>query len=82
MSTPNKKVIYAKVPVGLPVAGQDLVLHEQKLEVLCELCTVLNDNSPGCTAGLTFQLTSCGERQPKAIDKASRRVEVFFPDRP
>jgi Putative peptidoglycan binding domain/OmpA family len=50
--------------------------------VLFELCKVLNDKSPGCTAGLTFQLTSCGERQPKATDKASRRVEVFFPDRP
>ena len=47
--------------------------------VMKELCTILNGLSPGITGSITFQLTSCGERQPKATDAASRRVEIFFP---
>jgi outer membrane protein OmpA-like peptidoglycan-associated protein len=45
--------------------------------VMIELCKLLS----GKVGTLTFQLTSCGERQPKATDGASRRVEVFFPGR-
>jgi outer membrane protein OmpA-like peptidoglycan-associated protein len=67
-----------------PVGGVDFNfdLGRRRAEtVLLELCKLLNSRRPGCTAGLTFQMTTCGERQPKATDAASRRVEVFFPGR-
>jgi outer membrane protein OmpA-like peptidoglycan-associated protein len=65
-----------------PVGGDDFNfrLGWQRAEtVMNELCSILNGLSPGITAGITFQLTSCGERQLKATDGASRRVEIFFP---
>ena len=54
-------------------------LGRQRAEaVLNELCRVLNGKRPGITGRLTFQLTTCGERQPKSTAEASRRVEVFL----
>ncbi len=47
-------------------------------EVLGELCRALERESPGLSARLRFELTSCGERQPKASASSSRRVEIFL----
>jgi outer membrane protein OmpA-like peptidoglycan-associated protein len=47
-------------------------------EVLAELCRAIERQSPGLSARLRFELTSCGERQPKASAPASRRVEIFL----
>jgi outer membrane protein OmpA-like peptidoglycan-associated protein len=49
--------------------------------VLRELCTTLSRMSPGITRQIRFDITSCGERQPKASDELSRRVEIFLPQR-
>lgn len=48
-------------------------------EVMRELCATLDRMSPGLARRIKFQLTTCGERQPKATPELSRRVEVFFP---
>jgi hypothetical protein len=49
--------------------------------VLRELCTTLTRMSPGIIRQIRFDVTSCGERQPKASDDLRRRVEVFLPQR-
>jgi hypothetical protein len=67
-----------------PVGGVDFNfdLGRRRAEtVLLELCKLLNARRPSCVAGMTFQLTTCGGRQLKSTDGASRRVEVFFPGR-
>ena len=46
--------------------------------VMNELCNTLERLKPGASRSIRFQLTSCGERQPKAAAEQSRRVEIFF----
>lgn len=65
-----------------PVGDDDynFALSRRRAETVTgELCRTLERISPGSTRGMTFQLTPCGERQPKATPELSRRVEVFLP---
>ena len=43
-----------------------------------EFCRTLERLKPGVTARIRFELTSCGERQPKSTPELSRRVEIFL----
>jgi hypothetical protein len=47
-------------------------------EALTGLCRRLERMRPGITRRIKFELTSCGERQPKATAEQSRRVEIFL----
>lgn len=50
--------------------------------VMDALCRQLEALRPGFSRTFRFQLTSCGERQPKATAEQSRRVEIFLPTSP
>jgi outer membrane protein OmpA-like peptidoglycan-associated protein len=65
-----------------PVGNDDynFRLSRQRAETaMRELCTTLERMSPGLAGRIRFQVTSCGERQPKTKPELSRRVEVFLP---
>jgi phosphatidylserine/phosphatidylglycerophosphate/cardiolipin synthase-like enzyme len=47
-------------------------------EVHAELGRTLERMSPGITSRIKFEITSCGERQPKATPESSRRAEIFL----
>jgi outer membrane protein OmpA-like peptidoglycan-associated protein len=50
--------------------------------VMDALCRELESQRPGFSRTFRFQLTSCGERQPKSTAEQSRRVEIFLPTGP
>jgi phosphatidylserine/phosphatidylglycerophosphate/cardiolipin synthase-like enzyme len=53
-------------------------------EVHAAFAKTLERMGPGITRRIKFELTSCGERQPKAMPETSRRAEIFLrhPTRP
>lgn len=48
-------------------------------EVMNALCVAIDNQKPGLSSKLRFELTTCGERQQKPTPELSRRVEVFLP---
>ncbi|MGR9108001.1 MAG: peptidoglycan-binding protein [Gammaproteobacteria bacterium] len=65
-----------------PVGDEDynfLLSRRRAEEVMRELCATLERLSPGLARRIKFQLSPCGERQPKGVAAQSRRVEIFLP---